>query len=58
MSKLKTATIGFCLALLGAAILPNASADTWDRKTVVTINAPMEIPGAHLAGWGVLPPGT
>ena len=58
MSHLKTATVGFCLALLGAAILPNASADTWDRKTVVTFNEPVEIPGPHRAGWGVLPPGT
>jgi hypothetical protein len=58
MSHLKTATIGICLTLLGAAILPNASADTWDRKTVVTFNEPVEIPGVHLAGWGVLPPGT
>ena len=58
MSNLKTATIGFCLALLATAILPNASADAWDRKTVITFSAPVEIPGVHLAGWGVLPAGT
>ncbi len=43
------------LALLAA---PSASADAWNRKTVVTFSAPVEIPGVHLAGWGVLPAGT
>jgi hypothetical protein len=57
MSNLKAATIGFGLALLGAAFLPNAWADTWDRKTVITFSEPVEIPGVHLPGWGVLPPG-
>src|SRR6185436_15530845 len=35
-----------------------ARADDWDRKTRVTFNGPVEIPGVHLAGWGVLPAGT
>jgi hypothetical protein len=58
MSNLKIATIGLSLALLGAVILPNASADEWNRKTVVTFSGPVEIPGVHLAGWSVLPAGT
>lgn len=43
-----------CLALLPTIV----QADEWDKKTVVTISAPMEIPGVHLAGWGILPAGT
>jgi len=41
-----------CVALAGFALTPKAAADEWDKKTVVTINAPVEIPGK------VLPPGT
>jgi hypothetical protein len=33
-------------------------ADEWNNKTVVTFSGPVEIPGVHLKGWGVLPPGT
>ncbi len=44
--------------LVGAAFAPNASGDTWNRKTKVTFSAPVEIPGVHLKGWGVLPAGT
>jgi hypothetical protein len=38
--------------------VPLAQADAWDRKTTVTFSGPVEIPGVHLAGWGVLPAGT
>jgi len=38
--------------------MPSAKADESNRKTVVTFSAPVEIPGVHLAGWGVLPAGT
>src|SRR6266403_211435 len=41
-----------CAALLGFGLTPTASADPSDNKTVVTFNAPVEIPGK------VLPPGT
>jgi hypothetical protein len=58
MNFLRTATIGFCIALLGATFLPSASADAWDRKTVVTFSGPVEIPGVHLKGYSVLPAGT
>ena len=52
------ATTIFCLALSGTMFVPNAKADESDRKTIVTFSAPVEIPGVHLAGWGVLPAGT
>jgi len=58
MKFLKTATIGFCVALLGATFLPSASASEWDRKTVMTFSGPVEIPGVHLKGFSVLPAGT
>jgi len=37
---------------------PIARADVWNKKTVITFGSPVEIPGVHLAGWGVLPAGT
>jgi len=48
----------FCVAALGTMFLPGARADDWNRKTVMTFSAPVEIPGVHLKGWGVLPAGT
>ncbi|MGA2116834.1 MAG: hypothetical protein ABSH56_19005 [Bryobacteraceae bacterium] len=59
MSILRTATTSaFCLTLLGAVVAPAAKADDWNNKTVMTFSAPVEIPGVHLKGWGVLPAGT
>jgi hypothetical protein len=56
--KLLTAAATVCgLALMGV-FAPAAQADDWNRKTVVTFSAPVEIPGVHLKGWGVLPAGT
>jgi hypothetical protein len=59
MSVLRTVTTtAFCVALMGAIFSPAAKADEWNRKTVMTFSAPVEIPGVHLKGWGVLPAGT
>ena len=59
MSFLRTVTTTvFCLAVMGAMLAPNAKADAWNRKTVITFSGPVEIPGVHLKGWGVLPAGT
>ena len=59
MSVLRTATTTvFCLALMGSVFSPAAKADAWNRKTVMTFSGPVEIPGVHLKGWGVLPAGT
>jgi hypothetical protein len=43
---------------MGAMLAPNANADAWNRKTVITFDGPVEIPGVHLQGWSVLPAGT
>jgi hypothetical protein len=48
----------FCLALSGTMFVPSARADESNRKTIISFSAPVEIPGVHLAGWGVLPAGT
>jgi hypothetical protein len=58
MKFLKVVPTVFCMALLGAALSPSLKADAWDRKTVITFSGPVEIPGVHLTGWGVLPAGT
>jgi len=52
------ATTVFCLTLTGSLLIPSAKADESNRKTIVTFSAPVEIPGVHLAGWGILPAGT
>lgn len=51
-------TTVFSLTLLGVAVSTGARADEWNRKTVMTFSGPVEIPGVHLKGWGVLPAGT
>jgi hypothetical protein len=33
-------------------------ADDWNDKTVITFSGPVEIPGVHLKGFGILPAGT
>jgi hypothetical protein len=59
LMKLFNAVKTACLTMLiGAAMVTGARADEWNRKTVMTFSAPVEIPGVHLAGWGVLPAGT
>jgi hypothetical protein len=58
MTFLKAAPTVLCAALLGVAFAPNVKADDWNKKTTITFSAPVEIPGVHLKGWGVLPAGT
>jgi hypothetical protein len=59
MSILRTvSTTVIGLALMGAIFSPGAKADDWNRKTVISFSGPVEIPGVHLKGWGVLPAGT
>jgi hypothetical protein len=58
MKLFTAATTVCCMALMGAVLAPAARADDWNRKTVVTFSGPVEIPGVHLSGWGVLPAGT
>lgn len=52
MNRLKAITIASCLFLLAVAFLPSSKADEWNKKTIITINEPLAIPGK------VLQPGT
>src|SRR6266853_2328306 len=58
MNRFKIVTTVCCMVLATAMLAPSAKADEWNRKTVITFSAPVEIPGVHLAGWAVLPAGT
>jgi hypothetical protein len=46
------------MAAMAALLASTAKADDWNRKTVITFSGPVEIPGVHLTGFGVLPAGT
>jgi hypothetical protein len=59
MKLLKAVPTMFCLAMFASTMFsPIAKADDWNRKTTITFSGPVEIPGVHVAGWGVLPAGT
>ncbi len=58
MNLFKAVTTLCCIAVMGAIVAPGAKADDWNRKTTITFSGPVEIPGVHLTGWGVLPAGT
>jgi hypothetical protein len=58
MKLFKIATTVCFMALIGGVLAPGAKASDADRKTVITLSGPVEIPGVHLTGWGVLPAGT
>jgi hypothetical protein len=58
MKLLSVVTAAISLTLLAGALTPHAEAAPWNRKTKVTFSGPVEIPGVHLPGWGVLPAGT
>lgn len=58
MKLFKTVSTVCGMALMGSLFAPAAMADDWNRKTKITFSGPVEIPGVHLAGWGVLPAGT
>jgi hypothetical protein len=58
MKLFTTAATVLGMAVLGIAFSPSARAGEWDRKTSITFSGPVEIPGVHLKGYGVLPAGT
>src|SRR5712692_456177 len=55
----RNASLLFGVALIAAAVTPPVKADEWDKKTVITINEPVQIPSCcnaeHVV---VLQPGT
>ena len=58
MKIFKAAATVCCVALTVVVLAPSAKADDWNRKTTMTFSGPVEIPGVHLTGFGVLPAGT
>jgi hypothetical protein len=48
MNRLKAFAISSCLGLLAVLFLPSSRADEWNKKTVLTVNEPVAIPGAVL----------
>ncbi len=58
MRFMRAAPAVLCLTFLGAAFSPSVKADEHDKKTTITFGSPVEIPGVHIQGYGVLPAGT
>lgn len=52
MTSLRIVALFVLGALLYGTVPPRANADEWNKKTIVTVNAPVELPGV------VLPVGT
>jgi hypothetical protein len=52
MNRLQLSTALFAAVVGFVAVAPKAAADEWDRKTIITTNETIEVPGA------TLPPGT
>ena len=48
MKFMRTIFAVLALTLLGATLAPGARADEWNKKTVMTFNQPVEIPGQTL----------
>jgi len=55
MYQFKAVAMAFCLCLVVLAVLPSAKADEWNHKTIMTFDAPFEVPGV---GAQTLPAGT
>src|SRR5579863_2847922 len=55
MKLFKALGIAMCLAVLCLLVVPTATADDWNRKTVITFSGPVEVPGV---GQHNLPAGT
>ncbi len=55
MKSFKMLATVFCLAALCLLAVPKATADDWNRETVITFSGPVEVPGV---GAQTLPAGT
>lgn len=45
MKPLNWVGVALCVAVICVLVVPTASADDWNRKTVVTFSGPVEVPG-------------
>src|SRR5205823_3698597 len=48
MGRIRVSTTLLGIAAAFAAVAPQAPADQWDKKTVVTTSGPIEVPGTTL----------
>jgi hypothetical protein len=48
MTSLKAFAAASCLGLASLALVPSAMADQWNKKTIITINEPIQVPGKVL----------
>lgn len=48
MTSLKAFAAASCLGLASLALVPSASADQWNKKTIITINEAIQVPGKVL----------
>jgi hypothetical protein len=44
----KSALAAACVGVLGLALVPDARADVWNKKTILTVNEPIQVPGKVL----------
>ena len=49
VSKASTFGVLITLCLIGTLIVPKARADEWDKKTTLTFNEPVQVPGITLS---------
>ena len=55
IDRIKVGAMIFCLCLVAVTALSSAKADSWNNKTVMTFDSPVEVPGV---GAQTLPAGT
>src|SRR5688572_33168079 len=48
MTAVKGLAVTTCLGLASMVFAPLASADTWNKKTILTVNEPISVPGKVL----------
>lgn len=48
MNLLKKSALAACVGVLGLAVVPNSRADVWNKKTILTVNEPIQVPGKVL----------
>jgi hypothetical protein len=48
MNRLKALAIATGLGVFGIALAPNALADQWNKRTILTVNEPIQVPGKVL----------
>jgi pyruvate/2-oxoglutarate dehydrogenase complex dihydrolipoamide acyltransferase (E2) component len=48
MKSLKALSAVSCLGLASLGFVPSASADTWNKKTIITVNEAIQVPGKVL----------